>query len=49
MVSELEYLVKELILDMKNSRNDGWVTEGARHQLEKLKKMIDEALSGNRE
>jgi hypothetical protein len=48
MGSEAEHQIILLIQEMNDPKNDGWVTEGARRQLEQLKKMIDEALSGNR-
>jgi hypothetical protein len=48
MGSEAEHQIVLLIQQMNDKRFDGWVTEGARRELEYLKKMIDEALNGNR-
>jgi hypothetical protein len=48
MGSEAEHQIVLLILEMNDKRADGWTTQGARRQLEHLRKMIDEALSGNR-
>ena len=36
--------VQELIFEYKNPRNDGWVQEGFRNQLEALKATIQDAL-----
>lgn len=47
MVSEAEHQIMLLILEMNSDKNDGWVKQGARRQLEHIKKRIEEALNGS--
>jgi hypothetical protein len=54
MVSEIEALVRELIVEYKNGRNDGYVKEHykklleqQKEELRKLSVLIEDTLNGN--
>lgn len=43
-MDKLDKLIRDLIYEMKDQRNDGWVNDYFRKRLEQLKKQIDKAL-----
>lgn len=48
MASELKDQIFRMILEMKSGHNDGWVSLHYRKELQELKKMIDDALKGDK-
>ena len=44
MESLEQELVRKMILEYKNPRNDGYVAQGFRDELLKIKELIEEAL-----